>query len=477
MGFLAKSGPTGRTSKMTIDPLSHHTRTRIGYLLLSGLFFAIAAALRAGPTPVSHDDFAGWWKGKSASGDWFGLRETLADRGIEARGYWKGTFYGLTGGGLDAPRGAFDEEIRIGLALDFGKLAGIDGLTAEGSVRWRDGRNPNEYVGASSNFNPSKYQSGQQWRLMPFFVTYVTPELFGVKKLLTISGGWQNPYDFFAEQPDSKLFMNNAIATTKGIGGVNGFPWSSSYAAWGGFLKAKPADWYYAMAGLYLAIPEATKMSNHGLDLAGYAPVPSRNGLYFLGETGITPTLGSAKLPGKYAFGSIYWGLENKSFSGETYDQKYTFYWQADQMLFREQEETPATAKDAKDFKEPVAAKTSEQGLSAFTFFSFAPAYDNAMPFYFHSGLVYKGLVPGRDRDQLGVAFGYGNYSYDKLVAEENAGRTVHQTYEAVIEADYRVQVTKFLYVQPFWQYIVRPDGTGVVSNANLFGLHMGVVF
>ena len=46
--------------------------------------------------------------------------------------------------------------------------------------------------------------------------------------------------------------------------------------------------------------------------------------------------IGASKLPGKYAFGGIYFGLENKSFFGETYDGRYALYWQADQMLFRE---------------------------------------------------------------------------------------------------------------------------------------------
>jgi porin len=463
---------------MTTLTLSSRSKTSLCYFILIGLLFAIASALHAGTTKPSDSALADWWQGKYASGDWLGVRDSLEDRGIDVHGYWKGTFYGLTDGGLDSPRGAFDEEIRIGITLDFGKLVGIDGLTMDGSVRWRDGRNPDEYVGASSNFNPSKYQSGQQWRLMPFYLTYVTPELFGVKNLLTISGGWQNPYDFFTDQPDSKFFMSNAISVTKGIGGVNGFPWSSSYAAWGGFLKVKPTDWYYAMAGLYVAIPESTTMSNHGLGLAGYAPNPSENGLYFLAETGVTPKLGAAKLPGKYAFGSIYWGLENESFNGQAYDQKSTFYWQADQMIFREPAPAAKSPLNDKKFKEsPAEPKLSEQGLSATTFFNFAPSYDNAMPFYFQTGLVYKGLIPGRDHDQIGVAFGYGNYSYNKIVAEEEAGKTIHQTYEAVIEADYRVQLTKFTYLQPFWQYIVRPNGTGITQNANIFGLHMGVTF
>jgi hypothetical protein len=43
------------------------------------------------------------------------------------------------------------------------------------------------------------------------------------------------------------------------------------------------------------------------------------NGLYFLGETGVTPKLGPSKLPGRYAAGFIYWGVENKSFFKENY--------------------------------------------------------------------------------------------------------------------------------------------------------------
>ncbi|MGH8047902.1 MAG: carbohydrate porin, partial [Chthoniobacterales bacterium] len=411
----------------------------------------------------------------------------------------RGTFYGITGGGVDATgrhnvaRGAFDEEIVLGLKLDFSKMfnsEALEGLTAYGSVRWRDGYNPNNFVGASSLFQPSRYQSGVEWREMPFYLTYTTPELFGAKNFLTISGGWQNPYEFFLDSPDSKLFTNNSIGTAKGLGG--NIAWGSSYAAWGGFLKVKPTDWYYAMAGLYEAIPNATVYTNHGLDFAGNAEDPNANGLFAVGETGVTPKIGASKLPGKYAVGSYYYGLENTSFFGQDYDAKYGFYFQADQMLFREPAPEPVLGKgpsdgksvvtDGKSFKEPkdveeVKAKLSDQGLYMINLVTYAPKYDNLYPFFFYTGLIYKGLIPTRDQDQLGVAFSYGNYSYDKIEAEDDAGKFIHQTYEAVVEADYRIQITKFAFIQPFWQYIIRPNGTGLVENANIFGLHMGVNF
>jgi len=53
--------------------------------------------------------------------------------------------------------------------------------------------------------------------------------------MITISGGWQNPYHFFAQQPESKLFTNNAITQTKGIG--TNIPFNGSYAAWGGHAE------------------------------------------------------------------------------------------------------------------------------------------------------------------------------------------------------------------------------------------------
>ena len=422
---------------------------------------------------------AEWSKGKTATGEWLGARPALEDYGIAFGGSWKSTFYGVVDGGL-RQAGSFDEELHFNVKVDFEKLVGITGLSASAAVRWRDGDNVNADVGASPAFNPSAYQVGKQWRLMPFFLTWESQNLLPVEDMVTLSAGWLNPYQTFVQQPESKLFVNNAITQTKGLGA--NIPFNGSYAAWGGFAKVKPTTWSYLQGGLYAAIPNATSTSNHGLDLALARP-PGSNGLYFMVESGVTPSIGG--LPGKYAFGSYYWGLENRSFYGATYDQKFGFYWQADQMLFREPSPAAPVVSDGKavaggkSFKQPVTAavKPSEQGLYFFSFLNFAPQYDNVLPLYFHTGLVYKGLIPSRDKDQLGVAFGFGEYSNDLLQVRENAGSSLQQTTEAVLEGDYRVQLTKFAYVQPFVQYLIRPNGAGLVENATILGVHMGVTF
>jgi porin len=450
-----------------------------------------AVLLCAVTTPApAQSSIEEWWNGKGATGEWFGARPVLEDHGLKFWGWWQGTFYGVTGGGLQQ-RGAFNEEIHLFAKLDLEKLAGIPGLSIEGAVRWRDGTDPNKYVGASPFFNPSIYQAGKQWRLMPFYATWESRDLlFGVKDFLTISGGWQNPMFLFAVQPDSKFFTNNSIFQIKGIG-ANGIPFNGAYTAWGGYIKIKPTDWLYTQHGLYLAIPGGADTANHGLDFQGAYP-PDSNGLWYIGEAGVTPKIGPAKLPGKYTIGGYYFGLENTSFHGAPYDGRYGFYFQADQMLYREPSPAPEPAffskgatdakaiADGKSFKsieEPAAPKLSDQGLYMINFINYAPKYNNLLPFYFHTGLLYKGPFPGRDKDTIGAAFMYGNFSYYRIDARQSAGLSIQKTYEAVVEIDYRFAVNDFIYVQPFWQYIIRPSGTGTIENANILGVSARVTF
>jgi len=420
-----------------------------------------------------------WWTGSGATGDWFGARDTLEDHGLTLGGKWLGTVYGVVGGGLEH-RATFDEELKFEGRLDFEKLTGselLKGLSAVGGVRLRDGTNVNNYVGASPAFNPSSYQGGMEWRLLPFYLTYTTPELFGIRNLLTVSGGWQNPYEFFARQEDAKLFRNNVIVSGKGISS-NGVGWSSSYGAWGGTLKVVPCDWSYAQGGVYMAIPGDTTTSNHGLELAGAQPWDS-NGWYVLGETGVTPKISG--LPGKFAVGGYYWGIENTAFCGTESDGKYGFYAMAEQTFYREPVPAAAVSGGKTDGKSHVvsspAPKDSKQGLRWLGFVNFAPKANNAMPFFFYTGLVYEGLIPTRDRDQAGIAFAFGDYSPDQIDAAHEAGNQIVDTYEGVLEFEYRVQVNKWAFVQPFAQYVIRPGGDGQVANATVLGVHFGVTF
>lgn len=420
---------------------------------------------------------SGWWDGKTATGNWGGVRNTLADHGVAISGYWLGNYYGVASGGL-SNMGAFDEEMVLKLALDFRKLTAndfFDGLTFEVRGRYRNGTDINKYTGASNAFDPSNIQGGQYWRFRDAFFTYTTPELFGVKKLLTLSAGWQNPYHYFAVQPESKLFDNTAIVASKGLS-MSGITWSGTYAAWGGYARVQ-TDSFYAQAGLYEAIVGANATNNSGLNFT-----KSSRGPEIIGEIGFTPKIGAEKLAGKYALGSVYWGVDNFSYvSGEHHEGRYNIYFQADQQLYREPSpEEPVLVPDGKSSKEPVSTapkKLSDQGLYLFNIFVFADEENNLAPFYFHTGFTYKGLIPQRDDDRVGLAFGYASYSDDKTEAEKAAGKTIHQQYEAVVEGIYRYQINKWFFIQPFVQYVIRPGGTGETNDALILGAQSMINF
>jgi len=437
-----------------------------------------------------------WWNGKYASGNWFGVRDNLEDHGLKLGGRWIGVYYGVVDGGKpDFGSSYFDEEIKFTGELDFAKATGwkpLEGLRGFGEVRWRDGLSVNQRVGASPNFNPSHFQSGKQWRLMTFGLTYSTPELFGAKEFLTLTGGWLQPQKEFIDQPLSKLFVNNAFESSKGVGA--NIPFSSSFTTWGGTLKIKPVEWFYAKAGLFMSYPQATSTDNHGLAFEGFREDLSQNGLFPIGEAGFTPKIGPSQLPGKYAFGGFFYAEENTSFAGTHQHGRYGFYWQADQMLFREPsrvEPAPpvtgsadgksvADRKSGKSFKEPVPPtkrKLSEQGLYFFILFSYAPKYNSILPFYFHTGLVYRGLIPRRDNDLLMAVFGFGQYSIDNINALQASGNVNQPNYTAVLEVDYRIQINKWAFFQPYLQYIIQPNGTGAIENATILGFETGVIF
>jgi len=441
-----------------------------------------------------------WWNGKYMTGNWFGLRNTLVDHGLTLTGKYDGVFYGVVDS-EGGSRGFYDMQINFGGELDFAKALGLEALTGLkgfSTVRYRDsssGSNPNNFVEANGMFNPSNYQSGTQWRLLTFGLEYSTPELFGIENFATLRGGWLQPQKEFIDQPLSKLFINNAVNSAKGVGG--NIPFSSSFSTWGGTLNLKPTKEFYFKGGLFMAYPQATASSNHGLAQAGFGPDPSQNGLMAMAETGLTPKLGASELPGKYAIGGYYWGQQGNSFRGADNYGQYGFYGQFDQMLYREPSpEEPAPmgkgadgktvassvkydSKSGKNFKEPVvvAPKLSTQGLYAFNLVSWAPKYNNLFPFYFQSGLVYEGLIPTRDADKTMFSIAYGSYSFYNIENLQDNGVVNQPNYTLIMEGDYRIQLNGWAYVMPFIQYIVKPNGTGNVANATVLGVAFGSTF
>ncbi|MFZ4715968.1 MAG: carbohydrate porin [Chthoniobacterales bacterium] len=491
-----------------------------------------------------------------------GVESRLADYGLSVGGDWQGNYYGSVAGGYRMGS-AFDEQIKLAFIYDFGKKLHLKGLKAYSNFRYRDGDDINLVTGAANGFNPSNIQSGKELRLMAQYLEYMTEN-----GSFMINAGWMNPYDFFLQQPLSKLFQNNQIASAKGIGGNSGggaretfagdpaynnnvaakIPWSSTYDAWGGTLRIRPTKSTYATGGLYLAIPNAAgavqgvyaptqvapytavpssqlgkpnpnsrgTVNNNGLSSFGGAGwnavgegqpngnTGNPNGLYVCSEFGWEPRLGRDKLEGKYAFGMIWWGIQDENFlpvtqSGSGSKAKavnagsfnmgsWAWYFQADQLLYRVKEP------DQSPGKNPSPARNfSKKGLYMFNAWSFSPSRYSLLDFYYQTGLVYQGLIPGRPDDRLGVAFGSAWFSSDAASAYNQTyeiqtaaaiagGKAVYPaqpqpTWGGVVEIDYQCMLTKWISVKPFLEYIMNPQQNGTLGNVLVLGTQAAVRF
>ena len=107
-------------------------------------------------------------------------------------------------------------------------------------------------------------------------------------------------------------------------------------------------------------------------------------------------------------------------------------------------------------------------GLKLFGQFGYARNGINDVPYYGGGGLVFKGITKNRKEDSVGLAFGW--HQFDKQLQNlEN------RTSEKVVELFYKIKLTEFLYIQPDFQYIIKPSGNE--NNGFAIGLRSCIVF
>jgi porin len=122
------------------------------------------------------------------------------------------------------------------------------------------------------------------------------------------------------------------------------------------------------------------------------------------------------------------------------------------------------------------------EGLGVLVHAAWMPPDRNFLEFSIEGGLHYRGLIPGRERDALGLGITYIRIS-DRVAAAVRAAnlrdRTFHRgpDFESTIELVYRYQAAPWLWIQPHAQYVIQPGGTNEVANALILGLRTNIAF
>jgi len=407
---------------------------------------------------------------KYLTGDWFGVRDTLAGKGITATGSYVADFLGNPiGGRVKGFR--YDSSTGADLNIDFGKLCSLKGTQFHISGIWRAGRNLSADC-IVNQFTASSIYGSEQVRLYSMFFEQ---SLFDDRVDIRI--GRLGAGDDFASSPVYWYYVNNAIDGNP-ISVPIDVPFATyPTATWGTIARINLTKRIYSKTGFYNGNPSVGRLAAHGMDFS----LNLNEGVFYAEELGYkhNQEKGDKGMPGNYRVGGYY--HSGRSFMDNYHDVdrssyiltdrpvrqhsgNYGMYMHADQMIYRE------------------GGAGSDQGLTLFNVVTMAPARITQFPIFFDGGLVYKGLIPRRDQDIAAFGYAWGQWS-EYIADRERDQKDVlgvdvwPQSYEMMFEVTYKAQVTPCFFLQPDMQYIIHPMGRSRARNAVVLGVRVGVNF
>jgi porin len=380
------------------------------------------------------------------TGGWGGERRRLSDAGIGFAGAYVMEAAGNPVGGT-TQTARYTHNISLGVFFDLGRLIGVPDTYALVSASNRAGNSLSNDI--PNFFAVQEIFGGQTTRLVHLAVEHVA-----AGGRLSLVGGRIDALDDFATSPlycyaQNLGFCGNPLSIP-----VNASVSSYPNTTWGLRAQWSFTDNVYAMTGVYDAYSSFRANRHHGVDFT----IPHRSGgVAVMQEFGWQPLIARRLgLPGTVKVGGEYTSEPKVKFeSGNRRSGTYTVYATIQQKLWAE----------------PGAA---QQGLSGFLAVTYAPPELNTIDYFVDGGLLYTGLVPGRDRDVLGLFGLYGHFSPD-LSRSQVVRHEPGMDHEAILELNYQYNITSWLYVQPDIQGLLRPSGTGRVQNALVLAAQLGV--
>jgi porin len=283
----------------------------------------------------------------------------------------------------------------------------------------------------------------------------------------------------------SGLFINGTFGWPA-ITGMNipaggpGYPMGTL----GARLAVSPVAWFTFQSAIFQGNVFAQDINRHGFRWR----LDAQTGYTFLNEAQFRWNRRGEEtgLPGQLKSGVwLQTGQSADALADSTNSGNSGFYLILDQMLYREpgkpcvagltKEGKPGGQAD-KGFLAPVEMEKSNQGLGWFGRSAFTPADRNFIAFYFDTGLRYKGLIPTRDNDTLGIGFGYAQLSNGARSSLKNKGSSPTSV-EMVIELTCQIEITPWLILQPDLQYVIAPGGTADSNNALVIGGRAAIIF
>ncbi len=432
-------------------------------------FFVISLFFLGNPVSAAAEIFtknlSGW---NTIINDWGGSRTEIADKGLTFHAVYTGETFSNVSGGLRHGT-VYLDNVDLILIIDAEKL-----------LRWKDttfflcglgnqGGNPSKNAGDAQAV--SNIATFDTWKL---YEAWIQKNL--LDNQVSILMGLYDLNTEFDWLKSASLFINSShgIDPTFSLSGENGpsiFPNTTIVAR----AKWKPVPWFYLQTVVLNGLagdPENPKGThiifnrNNGIlsvTEAAYLIMPEPHAL----EYKRIRRLGRIAMPeyaGKIALGTWFYTAEfddltrvDNAGNPVQIHGNHGMYVLAEQTIYHEKDD-------------PL------QNLTLFVRFGFADKRINRFNFYTGGGAVYKGLIPGRNTDEIGLAIAGAHNGSEYKTAQIRAGIPVDDS-EWNLEATYRAQITKRFAVQPDIQYIMNPDTNPLVKDALAIGIRFEITF
>jgi len=422
---------------------------------LTSLGCLLSMVLLTSAQNQTSQDIAGpFLQRETLTGEWFGQGATMSDRGVEVFANYTGEVWGNTVGGLRTGS-VYTGLLDFGSELDLEKLIGWRGARASTTWLWMSGQDASqELVG---NFLTISNIAG--------FNTLRCAELWLEQDLLdgqaSLRLGQITADSEFLVSDYGTLFINSEFGWSALVGsnmpnGGAAFP----IGAPGLRLAYSPSGSFTFLSGAYQGNVFAQDVNRHGFRWR----LDAQNGFTWMNEAQFYwGKAGECRLlPGFLKLGAwLQSGQYADALADSTSSGNSGYYLVLDQMLFRENAEG-----DPK----------SDEGLGFFGRTGFTPPDRNVVDFFFDMGLTYKGPIPGRSNDSIGLAYGFAALSPEARKDIGAAGGDGAVS-EMVLEATYQCVLAPWCILQPDAQLIVNPGGDNAAPNAFVIGARLAIIF
>lgn len=382
-----------------------------------------------------------------AFGDWDGERTRLADKGVTFDFFYVADLLSNTTGGL-TQRNTGWGRIRGTMDVDFGKLAGWQGLTFHVTGLWQFGTNLGANIGTIAN--PSGLVSAHTTRLDSFWLQQSL-----LHDRLFIKVGQFAGLDFYGVQEYGGSYLIEPLDYALG----NLFP--TTYESFN--PAGTPAAEIRVIPWRTLYVKAAVLSGNrdpYNQDTTGFN-FQIKDSPDFVDEIGYyvdqKPDKDRKTYPGHYKFGSAYNAGKFPNAQGVESSGNYLIYGGINQAVYR-------------------TTAGSDQGLDILAAWDWSPPDYNRQNTQTTIGARYNGPIPSRPQDQVAFAFIYSRIADPYRAIGITPGLPLLGS-EKAYELNYAAWIRPYLLFQPTFQYYDDVGANSHIPNAVVLGFRVKVDF